>query len=512
MYFAKPNIHLMSTLCLKFQRRTDLPVQTRFLIGFQVVHQNTWGCISDLARKYNVSRPFIYATASIFSSMSAHFFGVRASTSKEVAIDEGLRHLLSLRMEGKCGLLGISEVMERQNSPYCSVGYISETLHEIGAKIGNSAGLSAVGSHTFEICSDEIFAGGRAILITVDPISLLILRIELVARRTAEAWSSHWQAIRSEGVEFSLLVNDEGTSMKAAKDSTLTEVERQSDTFHAVAHRFGLFAHRFLVEAYKAIEQEYDCSRLLANSKTVATYLKRNQKHISAKAHARQAIERYDHFVFLYHCLLESFQVFDKHGNLKEVQKVQVDFDTALQYLLNIPDTSLSQELKSLEACKNNLFTFYQTAANIVQPLAQTVDVEALKALCLAWQFQKNALKAKDTQRKQTYKRREQYLLQEAKDILKDHFENTKNNVYEQLSHIIQSSAAVECINSLLRPYLNNAKNQVTQEFLNLFMFYHNNKCFNAGKRKGKSPMQIATGADTQQDWIELILQKTALN
>lgn len=63
----------------------------------------------------------------------------------------------------------------------------------------------------------------------------------------------------------------------------------------------------------------------------------------------------------------------------------------------------------------------------------------------------------------------------------------------------------VENINSILRPYLNQSKNQVTQKFLNLFAFYHNYRRYKAGKRKGKTPMEILIGDRQNKDWIELL-------
>ncbi len=63
----------------------------------------------------------------------------------------------------------------------------------------------------------------------------------------------------------------------------------------------------------------------------------------------------------------------------------------------------------------------------------------------------------------------------------------------------------VENINSILRPYLNNSKNQINQEFLNLFVFYHNHRRYEAGKRKGKTPMEIFTDRKQEKDWIELL-------
>ena len=83
-----------------------------------------------------------------------------------------------------------------------------------------------------------------------------------------------------------------------------------------------------------------------------------------------------------------------------------------------------------------------------------------------------------------------------------------KEKIFKQLETIIQASSMVETINSILRPYLNNSKNQVTQNFLNLFMFYHNHRRYRAGKRKGKTPLELLTNTIQKEDWIELLTQK----
>ncbi len=63
----------------------------------------------------------------------------------------------------------------------------------------------------------------------------------------------------------------------------------------------------------------------------------------------------------------------------------------------------------------------------------------------------------------------------------------------------------VECINSIIRPYLNTSKNHVTQELLNLIMFYHNHRRYINGKRKNKTPFEILTGKKQEKEWLELI-------
>ena len=198
---------------------------------------------------------------------------------------------------------------------------------------------------------------------------------------------------------------------------------------------------------------------------------------------------------------------------MKNVTNVKADFDVALEYLKQLDNSDIAKEIKSIENSKPDLFTFYKSAKEKVDLLSQSIDNEALNTLCLSWQVNKNQIKSKNKFRKKKLKRREQYILNEAKEIINSgQFEKTKELVYQTLNKIVQSSAAVECINSLLRYYLNSSNNKVTQEFLNLFMFHHNHRRFKNGKRKNKTPIEIATNSIQTKDWIELLLQEVKLD
>jgi hypothetical protein len=65
---------------------------------------------------------------------------------------------------------------------------------------------------------------------------------------------------------------------------------------------------------------------------------------------------------------------------------------------------------------------------------------------------------------------------------------------------LICASSLVEMVNSLMRPYLNSCKGQITQEALNLIMFYHNHHRYKSGKREGKAPFELLTGESFKAD------------
>ena len=136
------------------------------------------------------------------------------------------------------------------------------------------------------------------------------------------------------------------------------------------------------------------------------------------------------------------------------------------------------------------------------------IPEEIVKTFCIAWQYQKNRIKAKKSERRNKYKDKEREELELLKDELGEEFQELKETIYAQLDNIVQSSAMVENINSILRMYLNTTKNHVTQGMLNLFIFYHNHRRYVAGKRKGKTPIEIFTGREQEQDWLELLIEK----
>ena len=78
---------------------------------------------------------------------------------------------------------------------------------------------------------------------------------------------------------------------------------------------------------------------------------------------------------------------------------------------------------------------------------------------------------------------------------------------FELLNGMVRTSSLVEMVNSQIRPYLNSCKGQITQEHLNLIMFYFNHHQYKSGKRKGKAPIELLTGTKLEGDWLERILE-----
>ena len=95
-----------------------------------------------------------------------------------------------------------------------------------------------------------------------------------------------------------------------------------------------------------------------------------------------------------------------------------------------------------------------------------------------------------------------------AEGLLGNTFATLKALVFDKLDTIVRASSLVEMVNALLRPYLNSCKGHITQEALNLIMFYHNHRRYKSGKRQGKAPIELLTGKSMETPWWELLHQQ----
>ncbi len=379
-------------------------------------------------------------------------------------------------------------------------------MHYFGSLLPNTLLAKADEIKLVVFLSDVLFSKNVPILITVDPISSVILRIELADSRKAEDWKKHWECLEDNGISAIYQVTDEGQGLTKAHKVALADIVRLPDTYHAVAHVIGKLVNQLEKAAYRSIEKEQERIDKLDSARTEEVINKRINASEEATAIAEESVELYETVHYLYLCILENLRIFDEDGNLRDRQQSEAEIEEALNMINESGVPKICKAVKKIRSTLPELLNYFDTARTAVENL-MTIPIhqEALKALFPAWQYRKGVIKSKDANARQYNREQEALYLEIAADYLQDDFSLIKSQIYTELDQIVQSSALVECINSIIRPYLNNSKNQVTQEMLNLIMFYHNHRRYKAGKRKGKTPMEIFTGETLEKDWIELL-------
>lgn len=501
----------------KFIRRADLTSQIRLFIGFtalQAQREKTWGVITGLARTYAVSRTFVYLLAASLAVVSDEVFGSSLSPMVSCDVRPPYRYMLSLRLEGRCSLGAISAIMKRFKVEFSSVGKISQSLHDIGALLPSTLSWAGESVKLVVFLSDELFATRRPILVTVEPQSSVLLRVDLADTRKSEDWKQHWECLRDNGIQAVYLVSDEGRALSGAQKEALADLVWQPDTYHAVAHRLGKYVEilkRAAETARKKVEERW---HRLDSARSDAVIDKRIAQYEEACRDAARKFVRSENFCYLYHCLVAELRLFDDTGSLRERQEAEGNMEAALDLLDSLGVASISAAVKKIRHTLPDVLAYFEVAAEIVPELQGQVDAsghESLPFLCLAWQWHKQLLKAKHVDPRHECTAREQEML----DIAAIGFSGDQDalyalteRVYAKLDEIVQSSSLVECLNSIIRPYLDTTRNHVTQGLLNLIMFYHNHRRYKAGKRKGHTPMELFTGQPQKEDWIELLFEE----
>jgi len=492
----------------KFLRRPELTTFDRLQIVYEAYCAKIfglWGTITALSKYYNISRTFIYDTLAIFEEIVELALGPSIQPSDTDSKKEAVEMMASLRLEGKCGIGSIVTIMNRLGHRFSSQGTVSTYLNHLGSLIPPELRLK---DNDFRLVflSDEIFSGCIPILITVDPISSAILKIELAEKRRAEEWKKHWICLENNGFEAIYLVTDEGTGLCSAHDELFSGVMRQPDTFHAVAYRLGSWLERLEKSAYKAITEEYNREGKIASARTEEVIRKRTELYEKARGEAWKAAALYDSFFYLYLCVINELNPFCYDGRLRDRQQAEGNIQAALEMIETLGNEKINKAVNGIKNILPNLLNYFDAAREVREELEKLpINHNALSSLCLAWQHHKAVIKAKKADRRKRCAARERRRLEFAEGYLQEDFEIIKDRVYSELDKIVQSSAMVECINSVIRPYLNTSRGQVNQNTLNLIAFYHNHRRYHAGKRVDKTPMEILTGKKQEKDWIELL-------
>ncbi len=224
---------------------------------------------------------------------------------------------------------------------------------------------------------------------------------------------------------------------------------------------------------------------------------------------AQKAVSLYDDFSYLYRCVLGELNVFDSNGNLRDRQQAEEGVKVGLALIEELNHSTITEALNKVRRTLPDLFHYFDVAKQILNECKELpINEESLKAYCIAWQWGKAVRKAKKSDQKKKAQEREQFCLEIAEALQHTESGDIQKEVYSKLDKIVQSSALVECINSIIRPYLNTTKNHVTQELLNLVMHYHNHRRYCDGVRKNKTPMELLTGKKQANDWISILFDR----
>ena len=258
---------------MKFVRRPDLTPDTRIHIAMlALLCQGTYGGMSQLANQYAISRTFLYQLLNSAVLYLSVCFSDGPELDPKLPDRDWHALVLLLRLEGQCSLSSITAILNYQGiTPACQ-GTLSERFRLDGAQLPNT--LSTDQPTHILYLSDELFAGHRPLLITIEPTSTAIVRLELAADRRAPTWQHHFQQIHAHHYSSLGLVSDRGTGLVSGYELVHPDKPWSSDHFHELR---DLYQHLTRIEnrAYALIEQESECLRKFNNARSNEHLLRR---------------------------------------------------------------------------------------------------------------------------------------------------------------------------------------------------------------------------------------------
>ena len=239
-----------------------------------------------------------------------------------------------------------------------SVGTISQELGEIGRYLPNTLKINNDTTLYVYLAVDEMFSYSTPILISVDPISTTILRIELAESRKTGDWVNHFNKLKENGINVILVTSDEGQGICSATKSAFPGINRQPDTFHAVSHRLGKWVDSLEKSAYAAITEEYHCLEVFESAKTEQVMQKRMDAYFDAKSNTDKAINLYGMYKFLYYCIIDNMQVFDRDGNPCDRENAEENIRIVLDYMIGLPVKKIKKEINTIYHLLDNLLEY----------------------------------------------------------------------------------------------------------------------------------------------------------
>jgi len=270
---------------MKCMRRPDRDTVARVHIAAQAfLSLGVYGEITRRATCYRVSRLFIYKL--LWPLMLLYELDVCDPGSPEVIRQEVDRHILLLRFEGHGALERIAPILKQLGRPFSSVGSLAQRLAAYAQALPQEAWTDA--QIVFLLC-DAILTRGQPILLTVEPRSLAILKIELVENREAETWKQHWDPWAETGlIEQHTVVSDQGPGL--VKGCALMGLTQHPDVLHLL-RPLAMCGERFSRKALAASAREYERGSVkIGRAEDVIT--KRSAAYEAAKAEAEEQIVR----------------------------------------------------------------------------------------------------------------------------------------------------------------------------------------------------------------------------
>jgi hypothetical protein len=385
-----------------------------------------------------------------------------------------------------------------------SAGWVNEQIQRAGKAALRIRQREDICGAVKEAALDEIFRHQQPILTMVDPHTMMAVVPQAAENRKGETWKEALDQYPN----LKHVVSDRGSGLLKGVELSPRRMTHQFDLFH-FKRDLKRELRRLESLCYEAIEAQEKARKVIDEPRL--SWSARIQARVEYRQQVSKTetmLEAFDWAEMVIAYLEESCSAYDtRRHEIRSFERAQAAVDEVLELLSEIKALNVGPLREIITGARRGLFTFLSVLQEKLElvPIGWRRVLGDRRAVCDAlarcWHWRTRAGHCRECQRK--------YLA--ALIGLKhwswriENFTEVQEQVYAALDRVVRASSAVECLNSLLRPYVS-VKKHLNQGFLALVALYWNMRPL--AQRGGRTPFQLS-GIDLgTDDWVELLEEK----
>lgn len=487
-----------------------------------------WGIITRLSREFQISRPTIYDLGKRGARGLDRSVGGRPAKAQTVAAPVGApscnhtvtvtpnritRTVLTMAFPGKMALRPMQACLETAFGRTRGLGTLSELLSQAGRRAGQvleQIDYSPLGPVI--VLRDETYFQDWPILLVIEPVTTTILLGVVSEDAQAETWGASLLVSQDGGAHIKGLVEDMARMYPKSQELAEIEATVQKDTWHI--EKWGSKVRRDLErKALVAQRKVYKLEKQLLKAWDDTVFLK---QYVPAVEKAERLMTQHDTFATWLGHLCDALELVDLRSG--EIRGQEINgwlLEETLQAMTQIDHSLVQEFVRSLRRYQAQLLTFLDWAAEMLKPFHYMLETHIpdpalrqhfVRCVARCWRLRQALINGQRSRKRQAT---------EAEAVMQELL--NENDAFSALAtylmHILDAaghtSSLIECINGLLKMFLNNRRSfhnrDTAQVYLNLFVLWHNMRIYERGKREGKSPYQWAGIDPGTDDWLTLL-------
>jgi hypothetical protein len=503
-------------------QRTELVAQQKVLFcASALCRADEHGSKSELARRFEISRPTVYSAIDTATSVLFEYFAAQKSKAVTVQVDEAQirRTVVALRLMAPVALRPIESLIPIvYPGVHISYGKIQQIVSEAehrAREFNSKMDLSQCKSAAL----DEMFSQGEPVVAGVDLDSGALFALALRKSRSAQDWAEVLEGCKQQNLSLQTVVKDAAWGIEAAVSQVYPEAQQRDDCFHA-QYQMGKVRSWLERRAYGAIGREQHARDKLETLRSTGRGKRRSKligELVVAKRYCRRVMQLYDTFDKAMQMAQEAMQIVDiKAVRLRTAEQSQAAIEQAASIMMGLDERKCRRVGKYLRNRAPGLVKYMVALQQQLGQLANDCSQTVVSAACVFWRLV-HELRQKRFGCVLKYRRHQRHLL----DTYALLCELTRSQADREallgavdaiFARRHRASSAIEGFNAALRPFLYVHKG-VSQGFLELFRAYYNLRTRRWGRHKGTSAYQCLTGKRID-DWLSVLgyPQKAASN